>query len=44
MIAKRFLMSVSSCAIALVGTGVAYPAYAQDAQNVPTGEEGDAGE
>jgi TonB-dependent receptor len=46
MIAKRFLMSVSSCAIALAGAGVAYPAYAQDAQNaqdVPTGEEGDAG-
>lgn len=47
MIAKRFLMSVSSCAIALAGAGVAYPAYAQDAQNaqdVPTGEESDAGE
>ena len=46
MIAKRFLMGVSSCAIALAGAGVAYPAYAQDAQNaqeVPTGEESDAG-
>jgi TonB-dependent receptor len=46
MIAKRFLMGVSGCAIALAGAGVAHPAHAQDAQNaqdVPTGEESDAG-
>ena len=31
MLAKRFLVSVSGCAIALAGAGVAHPAYAQDA-------------
>ncbi|WP_025559927.1 TonB-dependent receptor [Sphingomonas sp. UNC305MFCol5.2] len=31
MLAKRFLVSVSGCAIALAGAGVAHPVYAQDA-------------